>query len=161
MHHNHLTLTLVAALTSLGLAAPVAAGEQVPFHGRFVGHAGAVSVNFPIVNAMAGGTGNATHLGTFAFEHPHTVNLQDSTIAGPIHLLSANGDTVFAVFSGQASATPTPPVRLIAGTATIQGGTGRFAGATGSFALQRLFDPVAGTTVGSFEGTISSPGAAR
>jgi len=42
--------------------------------------------------------------------------------------------------------------------ATITGGTGRFAGATGSFTTVRLYDPVAGTTSGSFEGTISTPG---
>jgi hypothetical protein len=161
MNHNSHTLTLAVALTVLGLAAPVAAAEQVPFRGRFVGIAAVVSIDFPIVNAMASGTGDATHLGRFTFEHPHAVNLQDFTIAGPIHLLSANGDEIFADFRGQASATPMPGVRLIVGTVTITGGTGRFDGATGCFALQRLFDSVAGTTVGSFEGTISSPGAAR
>ena len=40
-------------------------------------------------------------------------------------------------------------------------GTGRFAGATGSFTVQRQFDPATGTTTGSFEGTISSPGAGK
>jgi hypothetical protein len=39
-------------------------------------------------------------------------------------------------------------------TATVTGGTGRFAGATGSFICERLFDTIAGTTAGSFEGTI-------
>jgi hypothetical protein len=37
--------------------------------------------------------------------------------------------------------------------------TGRFAGATGGFTVERLFNPATGTTVGSFEGTISSPDA--
>jgi hypothetical protein len=151
----------VAALTALGLAAPLAAGEHVPFRGRLLGIGNRVSVNFPIVNVMASGAGNATHLGKFRFEHPHTVNLLDFAIAGPIHLLAANGDEVFADFSGQASETPTPGVLLVVGTATITGGTGRFAGATGSFAHQRLVDQVAGTFAGSFEGTISSPGAAK
>jgi hypothetical protein len=42
-------------------------------------------------------------------------------------------------------------------TATIDPdrSTGRFAGATGGFVAQRLFDRIAGTTVGSFAGTIS------
>ena len=40
-------------------------------------------------------------------------------------------------------------------------GTGRFAGATGSFLAERLYDTVDGTTTGSFEGTISSTGAAK
>jgi hypothetical protein len=43
-------------------------------------------------------------------------------------------------------------------TATIMGGTGRFASATGGFVVKRLYDRVAGTTIGYFEGTISTPG---
>jgi hypothetical protein len=46
-------------------------------------------------------------------------------------------------------------VLYIEETATITGGTGRFAGATGSFTAERLYDMVAGTTIGSFEGTIA------
>jgi hypothetical protein len=42
-------------------------------------------------------------------------------------------------------------------TATIIGGTGRFAGATGSFVAERYFDRIQGTTTGTFNGTVSSP----
>ena len=45
--------------------------------------------------------------------------------------------------------------------ATITGGTGRFAGATGSFTCERLYDTIEGTTTGSFEGTISTVGAGK
>ena len=54
-----------------------------------------------------------------------------------------------------------PGVLYIVETATIAGGTGRFAGATGAFTVQRLNDTTSGTTIGSFEGTISSPGAGK
>jgi hypothetical protein len=37
---------------------------------------------------------------------------------------------------------------------TITGGTGRFAGATGSFTLERLVSTVTGVTDGSFDGSI-------
>jgi hypothetical protein len=33
-----------------------------------------------------------------------------------------------------------------------------FAGATGMFVVERLYDRIAGTTIGYFEGTISVPG---
>ena len=66
----------------------------------------------------------------------------------------ADGDTLTADFTGQATPTSTPGVLSIVETATITGGTGRFAHATGSFVCERLFDTVAGTTDGSFEGTI-------
>jgi hypothetical protein len=65
---------------------------------------------------------------------------------------------LFADFTGKAATTPIPGVLYIEETATITGGTGRFAGATGSFTCERFFDTIAGTTIGSFEGTISSPG---
>jgi hypothetical protein len=39
-------------------------------------------------------------------------------------------------------------------TADITGGTGRFANASGSFTSARIFNMAAGTTTGSFEGTI-------
>jgi hypothetical protein len=52
----------------------------------------------------------------------------------------------------------TPGVFYIEETATITGGTGRFAGASGSFTVERLFDTVAGATSGSFDGSISTHG---
>ena len=61
---------------------------------------------------------------------------------------------------GLAGATPTAPgVLSIAESATITGGTGRFADATGTFTVERLFNQVTPLTTGSFQGTISSPGA--
>jgi hypothetical protein len=46
-------------------------------------------------------------------------------------------------------------------TATITGGTGRFAGATGSFTAERTFYVASGKTIGSSEGWISPPGQAQ
>jgi hypothetical protein len=63
-----------------------------------------------------------------------------------------------ADFTGQAQV---GPIVSIVEQATITGGTGRFAGASGTFTIERLFDPAAGTTSGSFGGTISAPGAGR
>ena len=40
-------------------------------------------------------------------------------------------------------------------SATITGGTGRFAGATGTFILRRVIDQVTHLSSGSFVGTIS------
>jgi len=44
---------------------------------------------------------------------------------------------------------------------TITGGTGRFAGARGTFIVERQASPVAFKTCGSFQGTLTSPGAAH
>jgi hypothetical protein len=152
---------VLTSLAALGCAAPAAAGDQVPFRGNFAGVAVATSFNFPIACGVTTGTGNATHLGQFAFEHPHCANLVAFTLTGTFRLVAANGDQVFADFTGQSTATPTTGVRLVEGTATVTGGTGRFEGATGTITLRRLFNTMTNATVGSFNGVISSPGAAN
>jgi len=157
--HSFVAQLVPAVLAVLGLASPLAAGDQVPFQGSLDG----VVTHTPIdplhdqVDVEA--TGNATHLGLFMLDIPHIVNHANGTAIGSYEFTAANGDTVFADFTGQATPTSTPGVLYMVETATITGGTGRFAGASGSFICERLFDRIAGTTSGSFEGTISSPGA--
>jgi hypothetical protein len=140
------------------LASPVAAGEQVPFKGRLEGAVTMTPLTPPFVSVLVNATGNATQLGQFTLEIPHVVNRATSTAVGTYHFAAANGDTLTADFTGQATPTATPGVLHIVETATITGGTGRFAGATGSFVVERLYDRIAGTTTGSFVGTISTPG---
>ena len=53
----------------------------------------------------------------------------------------------------------TTQVLSIIETAHITGGSGRFAGATGSFTIKRLGGGTTGMTIGYFTGTISTPGA--
>ena len=147
----------LAVVAILGLSRPVAAGEQVPFKGSFEGDVTVTPLAPPYVSVYVDATGNATQLGQFTLDIPHVVNRADRTAIGSYEFTAANGDTLTADFSGQA--TPIGGgVLYIEETATITGGTGRFAGATGSFTVERLFDVVNGTTIGSFEGTISSPG---
>ena len=159
-HRSAASLAL-ALLVVLGLAGPVAAGEQVPFRGSFAGVATITPVSATLRSVAVQATGNATQLGSFTLAIPHYVNLATSpwTSYGSYQFVAANGDTLSASFTGRGNLTPTGAA--VVDTATIIGGTGRFAGATGSFTVERLFDTVAGTTIGSFEGTISSPGAAR
>ena len=167
--HSSAASLVLALLAVLGLAGPVAAGEQVPFKGRFAGVVivtGGPSILFAAVDA----TGNATDLGQFTLAIPHQVNRGTSpfpfpwTSTGSYQFVAANGDTLFASFTGQVSSTPTPGVLAAVEIATITGGTGRFAGATGGFTVNRLVYPATltapRTTIGSFNGTISSPGAA-
>jgi hypothetical protein len=144
----------------LGLAGQVAAAAQLPFHGSFDGvvtRAGAP----PIVSVDVNADGVATHLGRFTLDIPHTVNVVTRTATGTYTFVAANGETLTADFVGQSTPTADPTVLYIEEEATITGGTGRFAHASGSFVCERFYDTVAGTTTGSFEGTISSPGAAK
>jgi hypothetical protein len=147
----------LAVLVVLGLAGPAPAGEQVPFRGSFEGDVTVTPLAPPFLWADVEATGTATHLGQFTLDIPHLVNRSNGTAVGSYEFTAANGDTLTADFTG--SAVPIAPgVLYIEETATITGGTGRFAGATGSFSAERLYDIVAGTTIGFFEGTISAPG---
>ena len=148
----------LAVLAVLGLAGRVPAGEPVPFLGRLDGVV-TITGAPPIVSVVVNATGNATQLGQFTLAIPHVVNRATRTAIGSYEFTAANGDTLTAEFTGTAMPTAVPGVLYIEETATITGGTGRFAGATGSFICERLFNTITGTTSGSFEGTISSPGA--
>jgi hypothetical protein len=148
----------MAVITAPGLAGPVVAGEQVPFKGSLQGDVTIVPLVPPSVFADVDATGTATHLGRFTLDIPHTVDRGKMTAKGRYVFTAANGDEVHADFDGVSTLTDVPNVLAIVETATITGGTGRFAGATGSFTAYRLFDRAAGTTIGYFEGTISAPG---
>jgi hypothetical protein len=146
----------------LGLAGPAAAGEQVPFKGRFEAVVTMMTpLQPPFVFLLVEGTGNATHLGRFTLTSPVVGDTSTQAATGTYEFTAANGDTLTADFTGQATPTPIPGVLFIVDTATITGGTGRFADATGSFISTHVFDPATGITIGSFDGTISSPGAGR
>jgi hypothetical protein len=134
--------------------------EQVPLKGSLGGVVTHTPVDAQTDFVLVEATGTATQLGQFAVAVPHLVNTTTRTAAGYYEFTAANGDKLIAPFTGQARPTATPGVISIVETATIDPArcTGRFAGATGSFVVERLFDRVAGTTTGSFEGTISSPG---
>ena len=154
------------ALTSLAapVAAGAAAGHEVPFKGSLEGVETTTSIVFPVAHIFGEWTGNATHMGRFAAENPHTVNLVTRNATGIFEFTAANGDTVTADEIGHAdivSGAPPAAVLSIVEHATITGGTGRFAGATGSFTVERILDQTTGVTTGSFDGTISSPGASK
>jgi len=153
-----LQLTLVA-LTALllTLAGPAAAGDQVTFRGRLQGTVTVTPLDPPLASVLIEASGTATKLGRFTLEVPHLVNQATRTGTGTYVFTAANGDTLTADFTGQATVV-SPGVITTHESAVITGGTGRFAGATGSFTADRTFYLATGSTVGSFEGTISSPG---
>lgn len=157
------TRVALVALAVLGLTTSATAAEQVPFKGTLEGSYTRTG-NFPFFHLEPIGTGNANHLGKFAFSIPHDVNLllTPPSGTGTFEFTAANGDTVFGTFLTSATPVPGMPgfiygVELM----TIEGGTGRFENASGNFFTERLIDTVNLTTIGSFKGTISSPGSSK
>ena len=150
----------LAVVAVLGLAGPAAAGGPVPFKGSLAGDVTRTPVGPRTDFVLIEAEGTATQLGLFTLEVPHLVDLPTRTAAGYYKFTAANGDRLVARFTGQATLTATPGIISIVETAIIDPdlSTGRFAGATGGFVVERLFDRIAGTTIGSFEGTISDDG---
>ena len=103
----------------------------------------------------ASGSGNATHLGWFTTAYGEVVDLLTLTSTGSAHFIAANGDSLFTeTVSPNPPQFPAPDVISFVVTHTITGGTGRFAGATGSFNETRVVNLVTGDAVGSFSGSI-------
>ena len=148
-----LGLQMTALLLTVALASPAAAEKPVPFKGSMQAVETSV-VQFPTLFVDASGSGNATHLGRFAVTYQFEVNLLTIAAIGSAHFIAANGDSIFTEAVGQGFTTGNPDVDFIVELHTITGGTGRFAGATGSFTVQRLLNLVTGITSGSFDGTI-------
>jgi len=147
------------SLPTNSAAGQPATAATVPFKGTFEGSQTTTPLDPPRAFSVVSATGTATHLGRFTLEIPHTVNFATRTGDGTYTFTAPNGDTLTATFTGTADTST--PIFAIEEHATITGGTGRFAGAAGTFTAHRLFDPVNGTTTGSFEGTISAPGAGK
>ena len=147
----------LAVVAALGLAGPMLAGEPVPFRGSLVGDVTHTPVDARTDFVLVEATGTATHLGLFTVAVPHFVDTPTRTAAGYYEFTAANGDTLTADYTESFTPTDVPGVFADVITATITGGTGRFAGATGSFVSHRAADHVTGIVSDSFEGTISTP----
>ena len=155
---RHLALTLFALTIS---AAPTLAGTHpVPFKGTSSQQAiSAVPVDPTTVLVTTVGGGNATQLGNFTFVSPHLSGLLDFSILGTQTFTAANGDTLTADIAGALEPLfdPTTDTLFLVGDvqATITGGTGRFAGATGSFTFSLVFDTTTLASTAVIDGTIS------
>jgi len=148
-----LGLLLALLLGSTTFAAPAAAGKQLYLKGSLQAletH----ELTFPRLSVDAAGSGHATHLGRFAINYQAIVVVTTGSGSVSAHLIAANGDSLFAEGTGQATPTATPNVSQIVERYTITGGTGRFAGASGSFTVERQLNLTTGATSGTITGDI-------
>ena len=125
---------------------------QVPFVGSLAGVEDVV-VAPPNLYASGAARGTATQLGRFTMTDAAVVDLVTSTSTGTITLTAANGDELFATFTGIGVPLDAGRSRLTE-VATITGGSGRFASATGTFTLQRDIEQATGAWSGSFDGRL-------
>jgi hypothetical protein len=148
--------TLVAALV-LGTGAAYA--EQRPFSASLAGNASLSGTDDPCVqrnNENAAGTG--THVGRFTWESEELANFcanpNGVAVVGSFVITSANGDLLYGVYTALGEFDAAGNL-IIHGTYELDGGTGRFAAATGSGDIDALGFLTAGLPVfGSLNGTI-------
>ena len=134
-------------------------GTELPFHGSFTGETHAV-FEPPITLVITGTeTGTATYLGRFTATSEDRVNTTNDTNTGTLNFTAANGDQLFTRTVGAQTGFIPPNISMVTSTATVVGGTGRFAGATGTFTIEIThtidFATSSATGTGSFEGRLN------
>jgi hypothetical protein len=155
-------LPMAAMILTAALAVPAAEQKQVPFKGTFQGHDTDIGSTNTTVTVLTMGTGIGTLVGQFSFTQTGTVDLTTGHNTGSAQWFAANKDSISTTITG--SGQVIDPILFlieIEEVHTITGGTGRFAGAQGSFTVKRLASGITFLTSGSYEGTITSPGAAH
>lgn len=100
------------------------------------------------------GSGKGTQLGRFTYAADITVDPVTHIGVGPAVWTAANGDRISASTTGRIVFINLPTIGLEE-THTITGGTGRFAGASGTIIVERSLDLVTHATAGSFDGAIN------
>jgi hypothetical protein len=150
---HRLFVGLVAAFAvSLASVAVSAAAAETPFKGT-VNAVETSQVVFPTASVTRDGGGTATHLGKYTEHLTLQINIPTLHGIGAATFTAANGDVLTATVDGQA--TPASPgVLSIVEVYTITGGTGRFAGATGTFTLENVLNQATGVSSGTFRGAI-------
>ena len=142
---------------------PAIAGESVPFKGIWSGSTvSATPVDENVVLVVSSGSGTATHLGRFVMTSPHFTYLDTFAVEGTQVFTAANGDILNATIAGQFVPNADGDLEAIL-HGVITGGTGRFAGATGTYEFHIIARPAAFgfDSTASFTGTISSVGSGQ
>jgi hypothetical protein len=111
----------------------------------------------PTLYVTANGSGESTALGPFTVSYHTEVNLVDFSEAETAHFTGSNGDSLEAKAVGQSIEDQTPDIYNAIEIYTITGGTGRFAGASGTFTLKRLVSRTVGAASSTFEGYVLVP----
>ena len=157
------TISLIAAtFLTLALSSPAVNAGRVPFNGTWEANEVATFFGDPPIGFFSNGQGTltSTELGPLALYLANLVDLDTNDGVGRTRLIDANGDSIFDCGTGHADlVTEDPPVFHITETHTVTCGTGRYAGARGSFAVDRTIDLSTGDSSGTFNGTIIVIGA--
>ena len=152
----HGRLAAIAIVAALAVCA--VAQNQARFKGTMHGSDADGEFTGTTLTVYTIGSGVGTELGQFSFSQTNFLDVTNGHDAGTARFIAANKDSLTTAFSG--SGHPTAPNEFdIEEDHIITGGTGRFAGAHGGFKVTRHASGNTFLTSGTFEGTITPPGA--
>lgn len=126
-------------------------GTQLPFHGSYTVENSSVFTPPTTLQIYGTATGHAIQVGRFTVVSVDIVDITTATSTGTFNLTAANGDQLFTTTTGGETEFIPPNVSQVTLVATIVGGTGRFAAATGTFTINAtiVIDFATGTSSGS------------
>jgi hypothetical protein len=136
--HTLLVLTSLLAAFAVALPGPAVAkegGADRPVKGNA---AGTTTGNLATGTSISQGTATISHLGRSTYVNQATFSVSGTTltVSGTATVTAANGDQLFATFTGSGSvSSPIPAVGAttdLTVVVTITGGTGRFSDASGT-----------------------------
>jgi len=140
---KYLLFSLLAPFAMLMTSCQKEDHNCVPFKGEFT---------LSLIENGVTGTGTGSQIGKFTLiAHDDESNFPN--ITGTVIITAANGDQIFATHTGFAQELSDGMLKVDFDN-TITGGTGRFPGATGSFAIHSLVNESTGTGNATFDGTI-------
>ena len=152
---------LMALLALVALAVPMraAAADRVPLKATETGTfqlLGPCQTSGIIVDVT--GSGHATHLGNFTTHYHECFDPATGAVTdGSFTLTAANGDTILGTYGGQVSPTGDQTVFAYDDPGVITGGTGRFAGASGTVGTSGVVNLATGEYSGTITGSLSNP----
>ncbi|MGH2456258.1 MAG: hypothetical protein ACRDHD_08385 [Candidatus Limnocylindria bacterium] len=152
---------LTALILALAVALPTAAGSQRPMRGSFMLTVVPVDQRCGPNDLTLGftGIGHATHLGSITGGASNCTEPSLGTDAvaiwdGTATFVAADGSVLTTSYAGMQEA-PVAGIASVVSNHTVVSGTGRFAGASGSWQLSGEVDFVTGTSGGTISGWVS------
>ncbi len=151
---------ILALLAALATTVPAAATTTRPMSGSFTG-----SVFFAeprcgdLLTVGFAGNGHATHLGNMSGGATNCTTFDLGGASAPIldgeaTFIAADGSAINVTYAGAQEA-PVNGIAAYENTATVSGGTGRFADASGTWTIAGAIDFNTGTITGSLTGWLA------
>jgi hypothetical protein len=148
-------LPLAVMFIATALARSVQAPPQTfKIHGSFAASEVHVHSNATVAFHVDA-AGESAILGHYSL-HEDTTLISASMAVGTAEIVTASGDHIYTTTNNE-GAYVGPNALAIRETHTVTGGTGRFAGATGTITIERVLDLVTLLSEGTITGTLLLP----